>query len=163
MLPSWLKLLLLNKRFGLTFPFLIGALREPPGATTVADTARDELTKLLKSMRDDTPASHVIRIAECDRLHQPVAAPIPRGYSPGVGFTAIPSRTSERVSLYVSKQYLVGVLQSIDAVSDSLWNVIAAPVAERHFSFYEGAFHRFDDRDLGFIRDALAMADEDEA
>ena len=149
MLPAWFKLLLLNNqriRFGLTFPFLIGALRAPPGVATATDTARDELTELLKSMRNDTPESHVIRIAECDRLHQPVAAPIPAGFSPGVGFAAIPSPTSGRVSLYVSEQYLLSAPPSVDAVSNSLWNMSAAPIAERHFSYREGAFHSFDGR-----------------
>jgi hypothetical protein len=166
MRPAWLKLLLLNNqriRFGLTFPFLVGALREPPGAATDTNVAEGELKRLLVSMRDETPESYAIRISECDRLHQPVAAQIPGVYSAGVGFAAIPSPTNGRVSLYVSEQYLLGAPRGIDAVSNPLWTMSATAISERHFSFHDGSFHGFDDRDLGFIREALAMADEDEA
>jgi hypothetical protein len=166
MYPGWLKLLLLNNqriRFGLTFPFLVGALREPPGAVTDTNVAAGELKRLLVSMRDDTPESYTIRIAECDRLHQPVAAPIPGGYGAGVGFAAIPSPTNGRVSLYVSEQYLPGASRGIDAVSNSLWIKSATTISERRFSFNDGAFQRFDDRDLAFIREALTMVYDDEA
>lgn len=166
MRPAWLKLLLLNnqrRRFGLTFPFLVGALREPPGAVSATEVAVGELKRLLESMRDDTPESHVIRIAECDRLHQPVAAPIPGMFNLGVGYAAIPSLKNGRVSLYVSEQYLQGKRPSVETVSNSLWNLSAAAISERRFSFDRGSFRVFDDWDLGLIRDALAMADEDEA
>lgn len=159
---TWLKLLLLNKRFGLTLPFLVGALREPPGAALATEAAAGELKRLLVSMRDDTPESHIIRIAECDRLHQPVAAPFPGVYNMGIGFAAIPSLKNGRVSLYVAEQYLLGAPPRVDAVLSSLWNMSAAAISERRFSFHGGSFCEFDNRDLGFIRDALAMADEDE-
>src|SRR5260221_2735595 len=89
MWPVWFKLLeqfRRDGRFGLTFPFLLGALRTPPGLTIAADELnRGELTTLLESMRDNTPPSHYVRIALCDWLHEPVAAALRGPHPPTIG------------------------------------------------------------------------------
>ena len=164
--PAWFKLLQYNrdKRFGLTLPFLVGALRIPPGRL-ISDDASNlaQLRALLESMRDHTPDEYYIKIAKCDRLQQPVAAPGPRGYRPASIDKPLPTPTRSNCALFASPQYLIDETGGIDALVESLWAAVGTPISNGLFSFRDGSFQPFDERDLRFIRDALASGREDEA
>jgi hypothetical protein len=147
---------------GLTLQFLLGALRVPTGATASL-SGPIELTRLLESMRDETPASHCVRIAECDRLRQPVAMLLRLPYQPGVGFASLPSPRSGRVSLYVSQQFLADASGGVNTAAGTLWEIVGPYISTGHFSFSEGRAQDFSEGDLMLIRDAFAIPDEDEA
>jgi hypothetical protein len=164
MRPAWFKLLLLNSerhRFGMTLPFLVGALQEPSGQALSSEAAFLELRKVLESMRDETPPSHVIRIAECDRLHQPVAAPINAMFRLPDNVPIVSPRT-QRSALFVAREYLESG-DTLDAALDSLWRANENPLSEGRYSYRGGAFQSFDAADRAFVEAALSMADDDEA
>lgn len=164
--PQWFRLLEFNrhKRFGLTFPFLIGALRTPPGLVVAGEEANfAELHALLGSMRDHTPHSRYVRIAECDRLRQAVAAPgFLRFRPPGVD-RQIPSPAHGVCALYVQPQYIPDEVRGIASVAESLWRECAQAILTGNFSFRNGSFQSFDDADLRFIREAFLAPEDDEA
>ena len=166
MAPAWFKLLQYNrdKRFGLTLPFLVGALRNPPGRV-ISDTIRNlaDLRTLLEAMRDDTPDGYYIQIAKCDRLQQPVAAPGPQNYRPTSVDTPLPSPSRRDCSLFASPQYVTNDTAGIDALAESLWAAVGIPISNGLFSFRDGFFQTFDESDFQFIRDALASGWEEEA
>jgi hypothetical protein len=166
MRPTWFKLLEHHRenRFGLTLPFLVGAIRVPVGKTLLAeDDNYREFQALLESMRDDTPDLYYIRIAECDRLRQPVVSPCPSLYRPGSVDKRIPSRARNGCWLYVQPDYLPEEERGIASLVESMWRHSAQPILDGKFSYRNGSFQPFDENDLRFIREALAAVSEDEA
>lgn len=157
-MKTWLKLLVHNnkvRRFGLTLPFLVGALRINGEGLR---SAKDELFGILQSMRDESASEHTVRIAECDRLHQPVAAIIPGWARPAIG-KGIPSPQGGRTSLYIEEQYLIAGGSSLDALNTEFVDRAVELVDGSAFSFQNGEYREFMEEDLAFIRDALAFAD----
>ena len=78
MIPFWLKLLRANNNnrgYGLTLPFVIGAMRTPVGSA-VTDESNNiaEVKALLSSIKENTPDTSYISLTVCDRLRQPVFA-----------------------------------------------------------------------------------------
>jgi hypothetical protein len=155
MKPPWLLLLEQRQKsgFGLTLPFLLGALRSPPGKpfTTEAE-AQDALGALLESMGKDAPENYTVRIAHCDKTQQAVAALVymPQEWCKKVGAAG---------SLYISPEYIKGKKQPEKA----LWRLCKKSVLSGSFSFIEGKQQNFNDQDLEFISGALATEAESDA
>ncbi len=162
MRPRWFKLLMHNNarhRFGLSFPYMVGALQDPPGRHLTEAEARRELGMLLVAMRDETPDTHLIRISECDRLRQPVAAPIHSAFRlPDQ--TGIRSPHSNRTSLFVAAEYLGGG-DTVEAVADSIWRLNGEPLSEARYSYRAGQFELFGEADRRFAIEVFALPDED--
>ena len=164
MKSAWFKLLEYHRRnrLGLTLPFLIGALRTPPGATVAdAGVSIGELRRLLESMRDETPDSYYIRIMTCNNLGQPVATPGPSRYRQGTVDREIFSTKRDMCSLYIEPTYLPDEQRGFASLLECLWSHSAQPILERRFSFRNGTFDAFSEDDRRFIQEALS-ASEDE-
>src|SRR5882757_4590767 len=68
---------------GLTFPFLLGALRNPVGIPFESEEeASAALVALLEQMRDSSTESDYVHIHTCNDLEQPVASVTKRYYHP---------------------------------------------------------------------------------
>lgn len=114
----WFRLLETYKQdghVGLTLSFLIGALRTPVGTLADDDTSRSELLLLLRRMRDETPKGLYVRIAECQTLHQPIAALFPgdpMAGSPSAGDLVVGDSSPSR--LHAWPQYFDDETRSVD-------------------------------------------------
>jgi hypothetical protein len=164
MWPAWFKLLEYHRRdrLGLTLPFLIGALRTPPGArVTDEDVSIKELQSLLESMRDETPDSYYIRIMTCNNLGQPVATPGPSRYRQGSVDRQLFSSKRNICFLYAEPTYLPDEKRGIASLLESLWDHTAQPIRESRFSFRNGKFDAFSESDLRFIREALSTSEDE--
>lgn len=157
-----LRLLRAQKRrgkFGLTPSFLLGALRTPIGDIRDIERSRTEFVSLMRSMTASV-GEELIRIAECPRLGQPVAAALLGPASPSFGVrVSLPAQVTS--TLYVWTQYCDGK-DDLDSVSASLWRIFEAPVCAGNFSFSTklNCYQAFDGADLKFIEEALAECGE---
>jgi hypothetical protein len=164
MWPLWFKLLEQRERdrgFALTFPFLVGAIRSVTGSPRNEATFT-ELLALLASMRDETPESDYVRISECDRLHRPVANKMTSYFTPGVGFTAVPSPLHGRSSLFVQTKYLPDAARGIESIAATLWDLCGPAISDSRFSFKNGDYVAFSQEDQDFVLRATLMSDDDE-
>ena len=120
-----------RRYFGMTFPFILGALREPIGATLSPEQSRLELHSLLRSMLDETPMNYALGIVRCDHLKQPVVAPWDARYRlQGVAFRSL---AQSRDTVFVSAEFLKKG-PSIDLLTHSLWKDFGEAVCGGRFS-----------------------------
>lgn len=169
MWPPWLKLLRhhqnRNNGAGLTIPFIVGALRTPPGSLITDQTLGiAEVESLLVSMRDETPESCYVRIADCDWLEQPVVSTNDIRYAgcfrnSYVGFS---TTTDEGPLLLVQPKYCPDKERGITSVATTLWGRYADAIMSGRFSFRDGTFQPYDSTDLQFIYDAYAAQSDEE-
>lgn len=152
---NWFDLLLLQRKKGLTgrtLPFLVGACRTPPGSAPAnQDDAFFELGRLLEHMRDADPKSHVVRIATCVDLGQPLAALYPRD-EPMNQTELVRSRFDGRHALFVERCYRGN--GDLNHVLETLWEHLAGHIAAGRYSFRNGAYAPFHEEDLAFIAEA---------
>lgn len=147
----------------LNVPLPAGRIEDTPGRVVVEESLNiAELEALLVSMRDESPDTHFVRVAECDRLRLPVAAPCRSGLRLSQ-VIPVPSPARGSCSLFVEPRYSQDPARGIKSVADGLWNEAAKPLLEGKFSFRAGEFHPFDDYDLQFILQALAVEEDDES
>jgi len=154
----WFDLLRLQQQrgeFGLTIPFLIGALRNPPGQIIAGEPLNyGELCTLLEQMRDANLSTQSVRIARCVKLHEPVAAI----YNTGERMTmaeSISTASAALTHLYVEQQYR-GSGEVTDVV-DKLWARIGAFIVSGAFSYQDGEYRAFSPADYDFINRARTM------
>lgn len=156
MLPAWLQLLRQyrqERRFNLTFSFLLGASRQPVGEIVSEETSLAELQSMLVSMRD-FERKESVHVFKCYELGQPVA-----GFDQRNGQEEpLVSPVAQVTLLYVQGQYLQGDVPGIDIVARNLWQVYRQPVNEGLFSYSrdDEAFHPFIADDLAFIERAMS-------
>lgn len=167
MIPFWLKLLRENNKksgFGLTLPFLVGALRTPVGAVVVDKHKNiSDVKGLLLSMRDKTPGTSYISLTVCDRLHQPVFAESSSHFTPSDFFARIPTLDGKRCFLYVAPNILVREKnQSVGDLLEALWKQNGDAISHGEFSYSKGAFTKYSDKDLLLIARAGSQANEEE-
>lgn len=158
MAPLWFKLIQHRNNtggFGLTIPYLVGALRASP-SNDIDKPNFQQLLSLLISMRDETPSSHYVHVSECDSLLQPVVNISSSFFKPSPSSHQIFSRLTNRPSLSLQVKYVPDRSREIDSAAEELWLVSAHVIERGYFSFRDGAFRPFDERDLAFIRDALS-------
>ena len=152
--PNWLRLLELQSRrdFGLTLPFLVGALRTPPGALIHGDDENfREFEKLLLDMRNRMPAGYSVMIGPCSRLHQPIAH---ISQSPQPNYVGWPAQEQPRMSLSFSPRYVANE-GLIDQAPQLMWDLCRTPIVAGNFSFDDGMYRRFTAQDIDFIARAL--------
>jgi len=163
--PPWFRLLDQYRReghFGLTPSFLVGALRTPPGAVLDEQTSLAEFRALLESMRDETPSGFHVRIGECPRLRQPVAAAFFGTTAAGNSSLGEPISSREALppKLYAWPQYFANESRDVQSLATALWGVFGTPICAGRFSYRDGAFQPFDASDLEFIQRALKHEDD---
>lgn len=137
----------------LTFPFVIGALRDPVGSVTPADNSRRELRQLLQHMVDETPGDYVVWIYRCGQLKQPVMRPLSEDRLYGVPFH---SSAQLRDTLFVSSELFSGKAQSLDSLRDLLWEEFGEAVSDGKFSVpsHLRTYCSFSDDDLAAIEES---------
>jgi hypothetical protein len=139
--PLWFVLLrdwkLREKRTGLTFPYLVGALRDSQESVNVSlEQAESELFALLCAMCDNTPGTHVVRVGRCNVLKEVVAEVYAVGESRAED-SPIESSTAPGVChLYVEVAYLERMNElTVASVYDNLRKRFAAEISLGNFSF----------------------------
>jgi hypothetical protein len=139
----------------LTFPFVIGALRDPVGLVIPAENSRRELRQLLQQMVDETPGSYVLWIYRCGQLKQPVIRPRSEDRSYGI---PVHSSVQLRDTLFVSSEFFSGKAQaqSLDSLRDRLWEEFGGDVSDGKFSVPEHrrTYCSFSDDDLAAIEES---------
>lgn len=144
-------------RVGLTPSFLVGAMRTPPGAVRNPASSRRELSALLESMRDNVSGT-LVCIAECNRLHQPIAS-LTEGAALGHLGDAILLSDGSPSKLYAWQQYFARASRDVESLADGLWNILGSSICEGRFSYRGGTWQEFDEHDLAFIRQAFEKDD----
>jgi hypothetical protein len=166
MIQFWLKLLRAhnkNRGYGLTLPFLVGALRIPIGSVVVDEKQNiDDVKNLLLSMRDNTPDTSYVSVTECDRLHQPVFAESSSYYTPPDVYTRIATLNSGKCFLYVAPNILPNEKQSVEELLDKLWKINGDSILRGTFSFSNGGFTKFSGKDYALIDSANLIGDDEE-
>ena len=166
MLPFWLKLLRAhnkNRGYGLTLPFLIGATRTPV-ESVLADKEKNiaGVKQLLASIRDETPDTSHISLTVCDRLQQPVFAESSSYYKPSDLYARIRKTGSEECFLYVVPNILSQDNNNIESLTEMLWRLNGEAISNGLFSFSNGAFTKYAERDFSLIAGAKQINDGEE-
>lgn len=166
MSQPWAKLLRHQQcrhRLALTFPFLLGALRQPIGTSfDYEQEAYAALVAFLKCFQIEAPDLSTIRIYTCHDLSQPVASIRAISYHPD--YTRWGMSKSEPNPLDVNPPFRSTQALNVSAVAQLLWSHMAASVIESRFSYSRTlkSYHQFDQGDLNFITDAFAYDEENE-
>lgn len=164
MTPAWFRLLSEWQdagRFGLTVPFVYGALDRIPDGPLRGGKASEKLQSLLASLADEVPDGTLVRLFTCGTVRDLTLAPM----------SAIPSyclamRSGDgRSERFYVQQDLVPA-DSSSPLSDlhaELWRRYGNDLEAGRFSLRNGSFAEFSERDLQLIEAALRRSDDDEA
>lgn len=166
MIPFWLKLLRANNNnrgYGLTLPFVVGAMRNPPGSV-VFDEAKNiaEVKALLSSIKEETPDTSYVSLTVCDRLRQPVFAEGSSFFKMPEMYARLSKSKSERISFYIAPEIMTRENESIENLVGLLWGRNGKAIMQGDFSYSNGTFTKYSDSDLALISSALSMADEEQ-
>jgi hypothetical protein len=158
--PTWARLVdrwQVEGHVGLTPSFLVGALREPPGAVLNAPASFAELRGLLDAMRNE-PLQYgkVVKVFECQNLRQPVIA-----LSTDRSGHLIPG-AEQRAQLYIWPWYEPEREVDFDWLLHALWCHVRSSICDGLFSYSKrlARFETFSPSDLAFIQRALADVDD---
>jgi hypothetical protein len=158
--PAWARLLEQHRKeghFGMTLPFLVGAIRRPVGAIVAEAVSVREFQSLLESMRDQ-PVNSSVHIFNCAQFQQPTAALC--DHSPD-SEAPIAACGGDAPHLFVAERYLTGGPPNIETALRNLWNIVQKPINEGRFSYPSieedcpSEFRSFNTKDRAFIRRAL--------
>ena len=149
-----------TQRLGLTVAFLVGALREPPGMKLEDEPSVEEIRNLLSGMM--SPAglgSSVVRIYECDKLHEPTAC-LSDAKSGSLGDAVLlPDGSPSR--LYAWPQYFSGDSRDLQSIAKRLWGLLHEHIRNGKFSHRLGSYQQFNDDDRTFVKRAFARGNDD--
>lgn len=141
-------------RHSLTFPFIIGALRNPVGATEGYENAGlGELRTLVDDIRSHQAADYVLHIYHCGDRDKLVLARI-RGFSAPPAAVAIPSANSDKPTLFASCS--LKKKEPVSSLIAAIWRESSSAVEKGLFSVRGRRFQTFNDDELRFIYKALA-------
>lgn len=161
MKPDWFKLCedwQSSGRFGLTIPFVLGALRRSPKHLLGNVVGLEEVRALLVSLRDDAPHEVLMRLYMCERADDLVLA---RVGAPPQYCVAFPPPNHSEPALFVEKSVLLAGDPSFDGLVAYIWRRYESAILTETFSRQNGEFRAFTDVENEFIRRALARhADE---
>jgi hypothetical protein len=162
MRPKWARLIDRYKfegHVGLTPSFLLGALREPPGAVVSQDRSFVELYALLQSMRDEARGADMARVFECQNIEQPIVT-----FSGETNGYPISGLVTADPILYVWPwTHPTGPID-FAWLFETLWQHFRDAINDGRFSYDRRTkrFVRFSDDDFAFIERALKLEEEDE-
>jgi hypothetical protein len=166
MSQPWVQLLRHQQRrhrLALTFPFLLGALRQPIGAPFESEQeARAALVSLLTCFQNEAPDLSTTRIYTCPDLGQPVASIKTVSYHPSYARWGMSKPELE--PLDVDPPYRPAQTPNVSVLAQLLWPHISEPVSESRFSYSRAlkSYLHFDQSDLDFIAAALTYDEENE-
>ena len=157
-LPSWLKLLKYQRargKTGLTVPFLIGARRLTVNSPEMKEKeVFDEIVALLSAFNAATPSSQSVVIAECNELHEPIAALYALDHGrPNCDGVNVRTETG---SLFLERPYFASRKRTIESATEGLLKKLGDNLLRGEFSFRDGKYAVFDDADRTFIERAYA-------
>ncbi len=135
MTPRWFRVAngYPNKR-GPTIPFLLGALRKPPGRLSDEGTCQAELRELLVAMRDETPDGYHTAITSCGVIGQLIVTV--SFARPATGATWIASPSNAERGLYIEPIY--GLPDpDLDSLAKELWRRYGDTILAGQFSYLE--------------------------
>jgi hypothetical protein len=148
-------------RFGLTVPFLFGALDRWPGHPLGEErSSSQKLLSMLSSLRDDAPQGVIIRLFMCGTVKDLTVAPVfgMPGYC-----RAVPSSNGERTAFYVQQDLIPESQSPLEALHAALWQRYEDALANGRFSLRDGKFVEFTEADLRHIEAAVSRPDDDDA
>lgn len=161
MKPAWLKLTeewQSSGHFGLTIPFVVGALRSWPGQPLGNHFGIEEVRSLLTSMRDEVPKGIFMRIYSCERVQALVLARV--GAYPAY-CVEFPSPKEANQILFVEKSVMPDGKASFEELVSTLWQQYAAIIQDETFSRRDGSFQSFSAADNDLVQRAIARPDDD--
>lgn len=151
--PLWFRLLRekreVDGKTGLTIPFLIGATQIPLAPPLDRDEAFRQLADLFTQMRDVTPSAHSVRVAWCDKTHEPIAAVYK--ISELMADNEAIANSSGRRTLYVQDRYCPNRKWGLDSVLDYFWRKDQHALTHGLYSFNDGEYRAFNADDLKWI------------
>ena len=167
MKPAWLKLneqWQAEKHFGLTIPFLLGALQQWPGQPLGTDRIGvEQMRALIASIRDDTPDGIVMRLHMCDTRHELILATISAHYGQPDNCIPVPSTTNCKPALFVEKSIVPDGKNLFDALVNKLWQRYRKDIRAGLFSLHDGTFYPLNNDERRLIRAATFRPDDDDA
>ncbi|ODU35790.1 MAG: hypothetical protein ABS97_02900 [Lysobacteraceae bacterium SCN 69-320] len=123
-MPVWLCILKewQQTKYGPTWPFLVGALRNPKeSAQTSARVGKGDLHRLLEAIRDEMPEDRHLLIKPCYTIDETVAL-LSAGNGPLTAADAFYSEAKRRNTLYVSQGLFPDIPPSnLPALTEALW------------------------------------------
>lgn len=155
--PDWYRLLKFQRetgKTGLTIPFLVGASIHSQALPEDENQVFGQLSGLILSLRDETPAEHVVVISECTELREPIAALYSAGHKQDGCDGVVPM--SGKTRLFVQRKYFESRERTVDSAVDRLWKMLGEHVVDRRFSFRDGSYAPFSSVDLAFLEKARA-------
>ena len=152
MKPDWLRIVqdYPDNKVGPTVPFLVGALRHPPGAPQPKGSGRAELHTLLIAMRDESPARWNVVIQPCGGPEKLVVTltDIKRPDCIGV-------RSASRPGKVLYCHPIRSGISEIDGLVDALWGEFGVNIDDGKFSYVGGEWRAFSKMELQNISDVL--------
>ena len=119
-------------KFGLTIPFILGALRQPVGQVLPSDVSLEELRAFLVSLRDDAPNPYNVIIRGCTDLSEPI---VTLSNTAPTGFLRFDSPSKQECTLYFQSFYgLVIYDGDFESLVESLWKRYEQIISEGQFS-----------------------------
>lgn len=147
-LPRWFRILKAwqTRRYGLTLPFLIGAL---DGESRVGEPL-DEVARLLVAFRDEAPEDHFVLVARCYNISEIVAA-LGVGKPPNRGLPIF-SEVQEREALFVEASIFADAAETtVNSAAMGLAREYANQIKSGNYSIESGVWRPFSSKDLSFI------------
>jgi hypothetical protein len=143
-------------RFGLTVPFLYGALDSWPDAPLGTSVAPEAKFGRMLEIAANEAAGTVIRLFHC-----PTVSDLTFALIPSVPDYCIPIRSSADTSstLWVQKGLVIANAIDPPTLAVGIWDRYSHPIIEERYSRRGGAYLRFSESDLTFIQRAIARED----
>ncbi|MEI9898051.1 MAG: hypothetical protein WDN28_30385 [Chthoniobacter sp.] len=124
-----------KKHYAIAFPFIVGALRTPPGGLwTDREKCRCEFTAIIHHLLEKMPEDHVCRISCCDRLEQPVITLYGPTRHYNLAGAPLYSAAQQRPTLFITPDVVNDDL-SIATLVECLWRESADAICTGRFSF----------------------------
>jgi len=155
----WLRLLVYWQdhefKHSLTFPFLIGALRIPIGATKgYANTARKELEELIDAIRSYAASNFILHVYRCGDRDKLVLTRV-HGTSAPPYSVAIPQYSGASTPVLFASDSSVKNTAPMESLIAAIWHESGTAIERGLFSCRGKLFQPFDDYELNVIRAAL--------
>jgi hypothetical protein len=135
---------------GPTVPFLIGALRQPPGAARPKGSGRAELRALLAAMLGESPMPWNVVIQPCGGPEKLVVTltDVKRPDCIEIRSATVPGRV-----LYCHP--VDSQVGNIDDLANALWNEFGTNIDEGKFSYVDGEWRPFSSTEVNNINAVL--------
>lgn len=140
------------KTFGLTIPFILGALRQPVGQVLPSAESFEELRALLVALRDNIPNPLKAQISQCQNLEEPIIALLGTQVDNSIRFE---SPSTQDGALYVR---LYGVYDDdFESLVDNLWKRYEGFISKGQFSRRDNQWKPFSSDELTNLKKCFGI------